>query len=205
VRVAFAFAVSLSLIPSAAVADEAVPDHRFGEPGQYLLTSESRLDVRIASVSYQDHLGMVRTDDHVVFDAQIAVDKVMWPHVTAGLSIGFQSDVLGESALKAFSAGGRLGYIIDLGTSEDVSLWPRLGLTYANTTYQFEGGGQFTIQSVRLAASLPLVWRPVKRFFLGGGPMYEHDIYAAAGSDAPVDKDTIVSVHALLGGWFHGY
>ena len=61
------------------------------------------------------------------------------------------------------------------------------------------------VRTSRLTASVPLVWRPVKRFFFGGGPMIEHEVYAAAGPDTPVDKHTSFVLQGMLGGWFHGY
>jgi len=161
--------------------------------------------VRSTSITYVDDLGKVRTDNHIEFDARLAIDKVVWSHLTFGLGGGFQSEVLGTEARKALLLGTRVGYVIDISKGEDLSLWPRLGLGYANTTYQREDGGQFTLSTVRLTASVPLVWRPVKRFFFGGGPMIEREIYAAAGPDTPVDKQTSFVLQGMLGGWFHGY
>ena len=45
----------------------------------------------------------------------------------------------------------------------------------------------------------------VKRFFLGIGPAVEREVYAAAGPDTPVSKQTTFALQGLLGGWFHGY
>lgn len=42
------------------------------------------------------------------------------------------------------------------------------------------------------------------RFFLGGGPMFEYDVYSAIATEYEPPRMTTVGFEVLLGVWFHG-
>lgn len=208
-RTSWSFVVVVTL-ELAAAASQAHADRapgavdELGERGQYILTTDSRLDWQRSSYPYVDDEGMEAVAIHHRVNLRLAIDKVIRPRVTFGVHGGFDADDYGGTAIKGFFAGARVGALIGLGDDEDISLWPRVGLTYGNVTYQFTRS-QYTAQVVRITASAPIVWRPVARFFLGAGPTFEHEVFAQAGQDAPLPKVTILGVQGILGCWFHGY
>ncbi len=199
------------IVPVTAAAQPA--DHSLGQSGQYLLTTDTRFDYRRTSYTRLDDQGDEVDVVHTRFDGGLAVDRVMFDrHITVGLHIGFESDTYEAGAgVRVFSTGVRFGKIVDIGGDgeEDFALWPRVGLDYGQISFwtapMGTGGGTATEQVVRLELSLPLLYRPVSRVFLGGGPTFEYDLFARVGRDAPLPKTTTLGLQGVLGFWFHGY
>jgi hypothetical protein len=197
--------LAVLLLGDVAAAD-APPDHEFGERGQYLLTTDSRLSYARSSYGGFDDFGNEVDIVHTRFDGRIAMDRVLLaPRLTVGVHMGFEADTYSTgSGIKGFLAGARIGRLFALGSREDVELWPRAGLAYGNITYQYSGGGQVTEQVVRVQISAPLLWRPVARFFVGIGPRFEYDLYSGVGPDDPLPRTLTLGFEGVLGVWFHG-
>jgi hypothetical protein len=197
--------VCLVLFSSSARADDLakVPDHEFGDNGQYVLTSDSRLDYTRATWTYD---GM----DHAQwrFTGRIAIDRAFFARFTAGLHIGYEADGGDDGSTKGVTLGGRLGHVLPLGRGAKVHLWPRAGLTYGNFTYLFDtasGPADATVQLVRVELSCPVVWNPVRRLLLGFGPFYWQEVFANVSRIQGISKTTTMGVQVVFGGWFHGY
>jgi hypothetical protein len=119
--------------------------------------------------------------------------------VTFGVDIGFEGNVGEQDTVKGFRFGGRVGYVVPLASG--ISLWPRVGIGYGNTSYQ-TATDQLTVSSTRVTASMPFVFNPYPLIVVGLTPTYARDIRATTGDPTPVPKATSFGVHLVLGFWF---
>ena len=184
------------LLPSVARADD---QPALGDRGQYLLTNDTRLDIR--DERWTDTDGTSHA--HLTFDTTFAIDYVIASPVTIGATLGITTDTTDGLGTHDVHAGGRVGALVVL--SPNVAVWPRAALTYVSEAIDFKNSGEATAVIVRLDLSAALVWRPVGRLLLGVAPLVSQDIYAAFGADYPISKETAFGVRGLIGGYFSSF
>lgn len=167
----------------------------FGEKGQYIVTTDAHLDFQRSTVAVPGAEDETTTE----FAFILSGDYSRFHRVTFGAEIGFAGEVGEVDTAKGFRFGGRVGYVVPLASG--LSLWPRAGIGYANTTYQF-AIEQYTVSSTRVTASLPFVFNPSPLVIVGVSPTFDHDFRATTGDSTPVPKTTAFGVHLMLGFWF---
>jgi hypothetical protein len=181
-----------------------VPDQELGEPWQYLLTSDSHIELQ------EDRLSETRggvTSSSKVFSmlVRVAADRVMRHHLTLGAHVSLEADEHGTVDVIGFLGGIRAGWLQRLGASDRVFVWARAGLSYGSFTYSFEGEGSATVAVLRADLSCPVLFAIAHRVVIGVGPFLEHDLSKGVGPDDPIPKITTIGVQGLIGGWFHGF
>ncbi len=185
-------AVSLLLLGSVDRA-EARP---FGQQGQYIVTSDAHFDLQRDTTSVEDEQDVTSTD----YSFRLAIDYTRWTNITLGGRAGFEGTLFNRfDAVKGFGLGGRVGYVLPL--SPSLSLWPRLGLGYASTTYQ-TAMSQVTVATVPIEGSLPVLFHPYPHILAGVVPSLSRDLSSKCGSDCAGPKVTGFGVHLLFGFWF---
>ena len=167
----------------------------FGEKGQYIVTTDANLDFDRTTVKVPEMEAQTTT----AYAFRLSGDYSRLHRVTFGAEIGFEGVVEDVDTVKGFLFGGRVGYVVPLG--EQLSLWPRVGIGYGNTTYQF-ATEQYTVSSTRVTASAPFLFNPYPQVLVGVSPTFEHDFRATTGDSTPVPKTTAFGVHLMLGFWF---
>lgn len=97
------------------------------------------------------------------------------------------------------SVGPRLGYNLPIG--ERLSVWPKVGLSIANTTISQDDVNGISVDddeesntSAQLNLFVPVMFHPVQHFFLGLGPALDVDMSGE-------QKATTVAVRLTIGGW----
>lgn len=167
----------------------------FGEKGQYIVTSDAKLDYQRDSLRVDDADDETRTRYAFV----LAGDYSSFRRVTFGVHFGLEGEVQGFDSAKTFRFGGRAGYVIPLG---DVSsIWIRAGLGFANTTVQ-SSLSDYTVRAFRLSVSAPVLFNPYPQVLIGLGPTFDHDLSAKVATNVDVPKVTGVGVHMTVGFWF---
>jgi hypothetical protein len=190
--------LAIFLTLAAAAATSGVASARpFGEKGQYIITTDANLDFERSTTKVEG----LPNETVTSYSFLLSGDYTRFNHVTFGAEVGFEGTVEEVDTAKGLRLGVRVGYVQRL--SNGISLWPRVGVGYANTTYQF-ATEQYTVSTTRASASLPLVFNPYPLIIVGVAPTFEHDFRASAGDDSPVDapKTTAFGVHLMLGFWF---
>jgi hypothetical protein len=180
-----------------------VPDHELGDRWQYLITSDTHVDFEVNRTT-ETAGGMTTTISKLAFLVRIAADRVMRPHLTAGVHASYGGEEHDTYTREGFLGGVRVGWLTGVGTSGRVHVWARAGLSYGSFTYSFDGGGEPTVVSIRAEVSCPLLWTFAHRVVLGIGPYFYQDLYVGVARDQPIAKTTTFGVQGLIGGWFHG-
>jgi hypothetical protein len=125
--------------------------------------------------------------------------------IVRGLSLGVvalyghtQEDAIAATASQAAQAsyhsdaltlGPRVGY--DIALSRDVSLWPSVFGAFGET-WSSVGNAS----GLRAGASVPVLFHPVRHFFIGVGPFVTTDFATGAGP-----RYTDYGLDLTLGGW----
>jgi hypothetical protein len=167
----------------------------FGEKGQYIVTSDAKLDYQ------RDTLKMDGAEDETRtrYAFVLAGDYTSFRRVTFGVNIGLEGEIQGFDTAKGFRFGGRAGYVVPLG---DVSaVWIRAGLGFANTTVQ-SMTAEYTVRYTRLSVSTPVMFNPYPQVLIGLGPTFDHDLSAKVANNEDVPKVTGFGFHMTLGFWF---
>jgi hypothetical protein len=147
---------------------------------------------------------------------QPSVDYFVAPRLSIGAQLGIDHVSitlpplpLGVTAIPTSNGGTtlsietRVGY--DIPIAETVSAWPRLGLgyTHTSTSYAYTYASEVTGYSVPLSFTVPFLWHPGSRFFVGAGPAFVTQlINKSQGASAP--KTTDYGITALIGGAIGG-
>lgn len=176
---------SRSVIPAlfvVAIASSAhaQPAERFGQAGQVAISSDASLDIR----------------ETMIKDGPNAFRIVLAPaadfFVVTGLSLGgfvsLDYTKSGDSHATRFGIGPRVGYNVPF--SDLLSLWPRVGFSYAHTSASGGGSGD----ALALNFFVPLMLHPVEHFFAGFGPFLDVDTIGDT-------KATVIGGRLTLGGW----
>lgn len=169
----------------------------FGAKGQYIVTSDAKADLFRTTTEVEGQNDVTATQ----YAFRLAGDYTRFENVTFGMQAGFEGTVVGDDAEKGFRLGARAGYVVPLGGG--TSLWARFGFSYGNTTYQ-SATDQFTVSSLRMTASVPLIFNPYPQIIVGLSPSYERDLSAKSGinDDSPVPRRAGFGVNLILGFWF---
>jgi hypothetical protein len=195
--------------PSANLAALAAPSDsggKFGARGQLAVS------VGLPLTGEAPQLGIVHAStgmgggSSTVLAIEPSADYFIAPNLSIGGLIGIRY-VSTTAPAGALSISGnsttvmaevRVGYNLALG--ETLSLWPRIGIGYSHAS-----AGQLidSAYSVPLVAFAPLLWHPVRHFFLGAGPIFTTALVERSGGlDQP--KTTDIGIQADLGGTFGG-
>jgi hypothetical protein len=163
------------------------PAHHFGDEGQIAISSDAAL-----SISH-------RTGGTTEITLAPALDYFVIKNLSVGGIIEFDYTKAGDASSSRFGIGPRVGYNIPL--SDLVSLWPKLGFSYAHTsnTISVKANGvttDLTSSSDGIALNLfvPFMFHPAEHFFAGFGPFLDADLSGD-------NKVTVYGLKLTLGGW----
>lgn len=174
----------------------ASPVDQFGGKGQLAISSDAALS--ISNTSLSGAKGSTTT-----FQFAPAVDYFVIRNLSLGGSVLFNYSSAGSGHSTSFGIGPRAGYNFPL--SDLVSVWPKAGLSIANTSQTIDvvnpvGNGTTTTSTstsnTALALNLfvPLMFHPAPHFFAGFGPFLDTDLSGDA-------KATTFGGKLTLGGW----
>lgn len=189
-----AFASVMTACPLLASAQSATedtgsgPSHRFGRESQLAISSDAALSIEHTSPG-----------DVTTITLAPAADYFVMENFSVGGFIGFRYRTAGDVTSNQFSIGPRVGYNLTL--SDLVSVWPKIGFSYAHSSTTTElGEGDTTVETTTdndgLALNLfvPIVFHPATHFFAGFGPFLDTDLSGD-------DKVTTFGLKLTLGGW----
>ncbi|HEX2735749.1 MAG TPA: outer membrane beta-barrel protein [Polyangiaceae bacterium] len=167
------------------------PAGTFGNQGQLVISSDAGLSISNTTISGAD-------DSTTTIILRPAVDYFVADYFSIGGFVGLDHTSTGNYKSTAFSIGPRVGYDIPL--SDRFSLWPKVGLSFANTSITNDnvgiagGDAETSNTSVQLNLFVPFLFQPVNHFFLGFGPALDQDLSGDS-------KATIIAARLTLGGW----
>ncbi|HUQ01287.1 MAG TPA: hypothetical protein VM261_02275 [Kofleriaceae bacterium] len=185
-----------TLLVAALVLTPAVAEARpFGEKGQYIVTSDAKLDYQRDTLRIDGGESETRTR----YAFKLAGDYSSFRRVTFGVEFALEGEVQGFDTAKGFRFGGRAGYVVPLGAVS--SLWLRAGLGFGNTTVQNQMF-EYTQRTTRLSVSAPVLFNPYPQVLIGLGPTFDHDLTAKVANNVDVPKVTGFGIHMTLGFWF---
>lgn len=179
--------------PSLPAVSAASPAGRFGDKNQIVISSDNELAIRSTSTSGVDG----STTSVKLFPA---IDYFVIDNVTFGGFMSFEhTSTPGTPSGKSttFGIGPRVGY--NLAFSERFSFWPKLGLSYTHTSLKTDPVGPvpgFDSSNSHLTLNVfaPVLFHPVKHFFVGLGPGFDTDLTGDA-------KQTTIAGRLTIGGW----
>jgi hypothetical protein len=169
----------------------------FGEKGQYIVTTDAKLDYQRDTLRVDEPGEDDVTRTRYTF--KLAGDYSSFRRVTFGIEVGFEGEVQEFDSAKGFRLGGRAGYVVSLGGV--TSLWLRAGLGFANTTVQ-SSTSDYTVRATRVSVSAPVLFNPYPQVLIGLGPTFDHDLTAKVANNVEVPKVTGFGVHMTLGFWW---
>lgn len=171
------------------------PSGTFGDRGQLAISSDAGFSLSSTAISGSD--GSTTT-----LILRPAVDYFVIDSLSLGGFIGLEYVAPPSGSTTAFSIGPRVGY--NLRVSELFSVWPKVGLSFASTTEKQDAvvlpdgsrvdASDTSSTSLQLNLFVPLMFHPVKHFFLGLGPGLDLDLTGD-------NKATTIAVRLTLGGW----
>jgi hypothetical protein len=157
----------------------------FGSRGVVAIGSDANLLIQNQSSS--------GAGDVFILQVHPAVDYFVADHLSLGLEGTFDYTHQGGSPTlhsTEIGLGPRVGYDIPL--SDQVSIWPRVGVTIADLSVS-GGGSTSSSTPIWIEAYVPILWRPAPHFFVGFGPFL--DVLTHDGSS------TLYGGRFTLGGW----
>jgi hypothetical protein len=161
---------------------QAQPAERFGEAGVIAISSDAAFSIR------DTHISGGPTAFNFVLEP--AADFFVIRGLSVGGFIGIDYAKSGDSHSTRFGIGPRVGY--NVGLSDLLSLWPRVGFSYAHTS--ISGGGVGSGNAMALNFFVPLMLHPAEHFFAGFGPFLDVDTIGD-------NKATSFGAKLTLGGW----
>jgi hypothetical protein len=187
------FIAAMFLIVIASIA-QAQPAARFGEAGEVAISSDAALSIR------DTHIKGGPTAFNVLLEP--AADFFVVRGLSVGGFVGLDYSKSGDSHATRFGIGPRVGY--NVGLSDLLSLWPRVGFSYAHTSISGSASiaaGGTSIQrssgsgdALALNLFVPLMLHPAEHFFAGFGPFLDLDTIGD-------NKATSFGAKLTLGGW----
>ncbi|MBX3129868.1 MAG: hypothetical protein KF718_24340 [Polyangiaceae bacterium] len=194
-------AAAASTSGEASASVEGLPDSKgdFGKSGQIAISSDFELSLESrSSKPPQGDAG----DSRLTIAIAPALDYFVTDGVSVGGQIAFWRASQGDDSMQMIGIGPRVGY--NLGLTETISLWPKVGVRYAMLSTKADVGGT-TVESdgskLTLQAHVPLLIHPAKHFFIGIGPTFEMDLMSKV-EDNDGNKDTAFGLASVVGGWF---
>jgi hypothetical protein len=173
-------------------------DDRFGIKGQVVPLGS--LGISYSSLSVTGASASITT---------IALGPTLLYFVAPDFALGasgtliYQNASQGSTSLSATSFGLEPFVAYNLWLSETASLVPELGIGFASRESPTTSGNNPTLTTISLQLFVPILFHPVKHFFLGFGPAFSYDLAASvsnAAGEAP--KTTTIGAQTILGGYF---
>ncbi len=170
------------------------PVDRFGDKGQFAISSDAALTISRTSISDTDATAFKVT-------LAPALDYFVIRNLSIGGSIFFDYANDGAGHSTRFGVGPRVGY--NLPISDLISIWPKAGLSIAHTGVTTETPATATTpkadtsrQNTAIALNLfvPVMFHPAPHFFAGFGPFLDTDLSGDT-------KATTFGGKLTLGGW----
>jgi len=190
----FAFMALLVGIPATGFAQSATedtgrgPSQRFGHKGELAISSDTALSIAHTSPG-----------DTTTITLQPAVDYFVIDNFSVGGFIGLDYTSASYGSTTRFSIGPRVGYNLVL--SDLVSLWPKVGFSFATTNTSFDSPEDEDVSvtandnsALALNLFVPFMFHPATHFFAGFGPFLDTDLSGD-------DKVTVFGLKLTLGGW----
>jgi hypothetical protein len=175
--------------------DASSPSGVFGSKGQLAISSDAGISISNTSISDIDG----STTSLIL---RPAVDYFVIDYLSIGGFLGLQYDSTPGGSSTAISIGPRVGYNIPL--SERLSLWPKVGFSFASTSQSQDDvelptggtveGDDESSTSLQLNLFAPFMFHPVEHFFIGFGPAFDLDLSGD-------NKATTIAARLTLGGW----
>jgi hypothetical protein len=164
----------------------------FGAKGQWTFSTDATLSLERRTQSH--------TDASTAISIFPATDYFVIENLSIGGVIGVGYIKAGDAHSTIFRLGPRIGYNIDL--SPLLSLWPKLGISYAHTTSEDSvtnaSGDEVTDttknDAVQLNLFVPVMLHPAPHFFAGFGPFVDTDLNGD-------NRATTWGLRLTLGGW----
>jgi hypothetical protein len=154
----------------------------FGSAGQWTFSTDAALSFERRT---QDGSPAVTT-----LSILPATDYFVIKNLSIGGVIGVVYQKAGETHATTFKVGPRIGYNIQF--SRLLSLWPKLGFSYAHT--KNKNGDTVTNNAVQLNLFAPIMVHPAPHFFVGLGPFLDTDLNGD-------NRATTWGFRLTLGGW----
>jgi hypothetical protein len=168
------------------------PAESFGAKRQIAISSDAALNVQRATTS-----GV--SGGTTTLQIAPAVDYFMLNNFSVGGFVAINYVTSGDNHSTRFSIGPRVGYNFAL--SDLISIWPKVGFSYASTSGTVGRpvgdtivSTSFSSSNLALNAFVPIMFHPVKHFFVGFGPFLDADL-----SGDP--RTTVWGGKLTLGGW----
>jgi hypothetical protein len=165
------------------------PAHVFGNKHELAISSDAALSITHYSPG-----------DLTIITLAPAVDYFIIDNLSIGGFIGLDYATSGDASTTRFSVGPRVGYNLFL--SDLVSLWPKIGFSFATTSSK-EGGATDNVtvttssnSGIALNLFLPIMFHPAEHFFAGLGPFLDTDLSGD-------DKVTAFGFKLTIGGWLN--
>ncbi|HET6283280.1 MAG TPA: hypothetical protein VFH73_20150 [Polyangia bacterium] len=136
-------------------------------------------------------------------NVQPALDFFIAPNISVGGAIAIvhgsssQSGVSGTD-VTLIGIAARAGYALRL--TEMLSLWARLSLGYAHTSFSL-GSMSFSGYEIPLQIFAPILFHPVQHFFIGVGPIFSFQL-ANKVEGMSADKQTNIGLQSTIGGYW---
>jgi hypothetical protein len=171
---------------------EGSPSDIFGSDGQIAVSSDAGLSLANTSLSGVD-------ESTTTLTLRPALDWFFTDSISFGGFVGVDYSSGPGGSTSVLSVGPRIGYNLPVG--DRISVWPKVGLSIANTTLDSEEVAGITVDdddesntSAQLNLFVPIMFHPVDHFFLGLGPALDLDLSGE-------QKATTVAVRLTIGGW----
>ena len=171
------------------------PSEVFGAKRELAISSDAALTIQSASTSGD-------TPSTTTIQLEPAADYFVAQNISIGGFLGFNYSKTGDNHSDRFAIGPRVGY--NLGLSDMLSVWPRIGLSYATTSTTVSVpsptvpassiSSTASANNLALNVFVPLMVHPVKHFFVGFGPFVDTDLTGDI-------KTTVFGGKLTIGGW----
>lgn len=164
----------------------------FGADGQWTFSTDASLSLERRTQSH--------TNATTTISIFPAADYFVIKNLSVGGVVGIGYTKAGSDHSTIFRLGPRVGYNLQL--SRLLSIWPKLGLSYAHTkseeTSEQSNGISVTRSTKNDALQLnlfaPVMLHPAPHFFAGFGPFLDTDLNGD-------NRATTWGVRLTLGGW----
>ncbi|HEX3770385.1 MAG TPA: hypothetical protein VHV30_05955 [Polyangiaceae bacterium] len=184
------------------------PERRFGQAGEFVLTSDLALAIRSTQYGAPGESSLATT-------IAASLDYFVVDHLSIGAGATLaSSDARGplldgalEDITSTVAFGPRVGVNVDLGTA--FSLYPRASLSFGRQAFEAMGSSanQTTADLITAGLSVPLLVHPAQHVFLGFGPSVAHDVSRSVASPNDVvapstqNRSTTFAASFFVGGW----
>jgi hypothetical protein len=186
---------------------EGMPESKgaFGKAGQIAISSDFELSFE--SRSFKAPAGE-DPESQTTITLAPALDYFVIDGLSVGGQIAFTRISQGDSSAQLIGIGPRVGY--NIGLTDNISFWPKLGFAYAMISAESEGvdpvTGATTTSDVSgsrmmIGIDAPILFHPAEHFFIGLGPFLSMDLSSKV-EDNDATKETAFGLQSVVGGWF---